>query len=94
MRAKANLVIKTVFVLTLMLMFTASSEMFAQTTEDMMEMSLDDLLDMEVTVASKKPMSIRETPGIVSVITEKEIVSSGANDLLMDSICLSGFTMF
>lgn len=56
-----------------------------------MEMSLEDLLDMNVTVASKNAMSIRETPGIVSVITEKEIVSSGASDLMEVLRLVPGF---
>ncbi len=52
------------------------------TTEDLSELSLEDLFNVKVVIAGKKPISIRETPGIVSVITEREIISSGASDLM------------
>lgn len=45
-------------------------------------MSLEDLMNVEVEVASKKGMSLRESPGIVSVISEEEITSTGARDLM------------
>jgi outer membrane cobalamin receptor len=43
--------------------------------------SIDDLLDASTTVSSKKAMSARETPGIISVITRQDIQNSGAQDL-------------
>ena len=46
------------------------------------EMSLTDLLNMEISVATQKPLSLRESPGIVTLITEEEIRNSGANDLI------------
>lgn len=64
---------------------------------DFYEMSLEQLLKMKahgvpselekiinslITVASKKPMSTRESPSIVSLITEEEIKKSGARDLI------------
>jgi len=45
--------------------------------------SLEDLMNVEVSVASKtKEKSLRETPGIVSIITDEEITQSGARDLI------------
>ncbi len=49
---------------------------------DIYDMSLDDLMNIEVAVATKKSTNIRETPGIISVITEGQIQSSGARDLI------------
>jgi hypothetical protein len=45
---------------------------------DVRELSLADLLDTRVDIASKKPQTARETPGIVTVITRDDIISSGA----------------
>lgn len=45
-------------------------------------LDLDDLLSLEVTVASLKGLSVRESPGIVSVITRDEILAMGARDLI------------
>lgn len=45
-------------------------------------LSLDDLLNMEVTVASAKPALPSEAPSVVSVITREELELSGARDLV------------
>jgi len=42
---------------------------------------LDEQLKAETTVASSAPRSIRETPGIVSVVTREEILAIGARSL-------------
>ncbi len=47
-----------------------------------MEDELLALLNTPVTVASQKAMTTREAPGIVSLITREEILSSGARDLI------------
>jgi outer membrane receptor for ferrienterochelin and colicin len=44
--------------------------------------SIDDLLKMKTTVASKTESTPRETPGIISIITEDEIKKSGARELI------------
>jgi outer membrane cobalamin receptor len=44
--------------------------------------SIDDLLKMQTSVASKTELAPRETPGIVSVVTAEEIRHSGARDLI------------
>jgi outer membrane receptor for ferrienterochelin and colicin len=48
----------------------------------MMGISIDELLNMKTSVASKITLTPRETPGIVSIITEEEIRYSGARDLI------------
>ncbi len=45
-------------------------------------LSLEELLNVEISVASKKALTLRESPGIVTLITEDEIKNSGANDLM------------
>ena len=52
-----------------------------QVLTSLYEKSIEDLLNIKVTIASKKAMTQRESPGIVSVITEEEIQNSGASDL-------------
>jgi len=49
---------------------------------DIFEMSLEDLLNTEVSVASQKSLGQRESPGIITVLTEDDIRLSGARDLI------------
>jgi len=49
---------------------------------DPYSLSLEDLMNVPVTVSSRKALSQRETPGIVTVITGEEIRHSGARDLV------------
>jgi len=44
--------------------------------------SMDELLKMKISVASKTALTPRETPGIISIITEEEIRNSGARDMI------------
>ncbi len=46
------------------------------------ELSLEDLMNVPVTVASRNALSLRESPGIITVITEEEIRNMGARDLI------------
>jgi outer membrane receptor protein involved in Fe transport len=50
--------------------------------DELFQLSIEELMDIPVSVATKKELSIRETPGIVSVITQEEIRNSGARDLI------------
>ncbi len=50
--------------------------------EEVYMMSLDELMDVEVEVATKKSTGIRETANIVSIITEEQIRNSGARDMI------------
>ncbi|MGZ3867178.1 MAG: TonB-dependent receptor plug domain-containing protein, partial [Bacteroidia bacterium] len=43
---------------------------------------LEKLINSLISVASKKPLSVRESPSIVSLITSEEIKASGARDLI------------
>ena len=76
----------------LLLIFLAAAgnlSVFAQqrTTEitdsaSFFNLSIEELLNVEISVASKKPLTLRESPGIVTLITQDEIRSSGAHDLI------------
>lgn len=62
------------------------------TENDMYEMSLEDLINMEVSVATKKATSMRETPSVVTVINKEDIINTGARDLAdILSILVPGF---
>lgn len=50
--------------------------------EDLYSMNLAELMDVKIDVASKKALTTRESPGIVSLITSEEITKSGARDLI------------
>ncbi len=50
--------------------------------EEPQDVSIDDLLRTSVYVVSKKPQLVRESPGVVTVITRDEIIGSGARDLI------------
>jgi outer membrane cobalamin receptor len=45
-------------------------------------MSLEQLMNVDVTVASEVPMTNRESPGIVTILNHEEIINSGASDLI------------
>jgi outer membrane receptor for ferrienterochelin and colicin len=55
------------------------------------DLSLEELLDVQISVASKTNMTQRESPGIVSVITQAEIINSGARDLIDVLLQVPGF---
>lgn len=63
-------------------LFLSWIQLPAQEMEDLMDMSLDDLLNLEVTTASKKAEKISDAPGIITVITAKELKSFGATNLM------------
>lgn len=49
---------------------------------NILNMSLNELMNIEIVSTSKKQLPIKESPGIVSVITEAEIRNSEARDLM------------
>lgn len=74
------------FLLLLAISFTTTGVAQTQdstSTNDLYNMSLEDLMNIELTVASgKKALSVKESPGIITVINEEEIKNSGARDLI------------
>ena len=55
------------------------------------EQELLALLNTPVTVASRKAMTIRESPGVVTLVTREEIRASGARDLMDVLALVPGF---
>ncbi|GAA0195987.1 hypothetical protein GCM10009122_60350 [Fulvivirga kasyanovii] len=51
------------------------------TEQELYDLSLEELLNVKVTTASKTEETVRDAPGVVSVITTKEIESYGATNL-------------
>src|SRR5690606_30083740 len=68
-----------------LLLMTMSVLVYAQesgaggegTGEDIAEMSLEELLNLEVTVASKKEEKISDAAGVISVLTKQELQNFG-----------------
>ncbi|MDY6950763.1 MAG: TonB-dependent receptor [Thermodesulfobacteriota bacterium] len=66
------------------LILTTHSPVFAQdtiATEDLMNMELEELLDLEISVASKKSESHLEAPGVVVVVPREEFTVYGDRNL-------------
>jgi iron complex outermembrane recepter protein len=57
-------------------------DMLKLSVTDMYELSKEDLLNVEVSIASKKSESLFETPFSVAVITKEEIRKAGATSLM------------
>lgn len=53
----------------------------ANEVTDVSELSLEELLNTDVAVASKVKQPYREVPGVITVVTREEIMDSGARDL-------------
>ena len=60
---------------------THKQEEETSSSPDIFDLSLEELMNIEISVTSQNKMSLRETPGIVTVITQQEIENSGARDL-------------
>jgi len=52
-----------------------------QSSTDLMEMSLEDLMKVEVTTIGKKPQKAAQMPAAVTVITQEDIRRSGATNI-------------
>jgi iron complex outermembrane recepter protein len=59
----------------------AATGLFAQSTEDLMNMSLDDILKTVIVSASKKAETVFDSPLSISVVTREEILNSGATSI-------------
>lgn len=54
----------------------------SDSSDDLSELSLEELLKVPIAVASQTMVTTREAPGIVTLITSEEIERSGARDLI------------
>ena len=94
---KRHLLSFLLFLLTVGVSFSQNFPLAKDTTPDYYDMSLEQLLKMKahgipseleelinqlILAASKRPLTARESPGIVTLITDEEIRNSGARDLI------------
>jgi outer membrane cobalamin receptor len=79
MKARNSILI---FVFCLAGISTHAQEIRKTDTTSFYDLSLEQLMNVEITVASRKALTLRESPGIVTVITEDEIKNSGAQTLM------------
>lgn len=70
MFTQKNLVQSFVLVFSLIL----TSQLFAQETQDLLEMSLEELLNVEITTAGKTEEKVSDIPASVVIITRANIV--------------------
>ena len=69
-------------ILVLVFSLILTSQPFAQTTEDLLEMSLEELLNVEITTASRSARSIKELPSTIHIITREEILNNNYSTLV------------
>lgn len=62
------------------------------TTEELGDLSLEDLLDMPIAAAAKIPRPVRESPAVLTLITADRIAAMGARDLLDVLQLVPGFS--
>ncbi len=73
-------------------LFAVASSAAAQDPSIVANLSLDQLNRLRVKVASVADKPVREQPGIVTVITEREIAATGATDLMDILALVPGFS--
>ncbi len=76
-----------IFLNNAIILFEAS----AQDSIPFYNMSLEQLMNVNVVVTTDQPMLARESPGIVTIITQDEIFKSGAHDLMQVLEMVPGF---
>ncbi len=64
------------------LVFAQETKPVTSDSSSFLNYSIEELLNVEISVASKKALTLRESPGIVTLITEDEIRNSGALNLM------------
>ncbi len=63
----------------------------APASETLLNLSLDELLDMDLTMVTVKPTVQSEAPAVVTIITREDITLSGARDLIDALRMVPGF---
>ena len=70
----------------------STKTMAADAADALMDMSIEDILKTPISVASgSKSLTLRESPGIVTLITEDDIKKMGARDLQDILLMVPGF---
>ncbi|MEW6776394.1 MAG: TonB-dependent receptor plug domain-containing protein [Bdellovibrionota bacterium] len=73
------------------LTFALSAFAADDSLRDVGDLSIEDLLNTEVAVASFRKVKAREAPGVVTVVTREQLQASGARDLLDALQLIPGF---
>ena len=86
------------FIVILFVAFAYNQQLFAQESgeteqEGLFEMSLEELGEIQIDVASRKESTVSEAPGVVTVITRDQIQKSGARDLIDILRLVPGFNV-
>jgi outer membrane receptor for ferrienterochelin and colicin len=84
--------VKLILWLTLLTLTQGISQNLPENLDSLYGMSLEELLNIQITVASNKQLTPRESPGVVSVITQTDIQNAGARDLIDVLRLVPGFT--
>lgn len=84
----------TIFSLLLLSILSPTTEARDNTDDVLAELSLGDLLNLEISVATKIAMTLEEAPSIVSVITGDEIKNMGARNLMDVARIIPGFDFY
>ncbi|MBK7866821.1 MAG: TonB-dependent receptor [Ignavibacteriales bacterium] len=99
MMPKEKVLYKNLLLYLILFLFMTILPVFGQNEEEdeetriLRSMNLEEILNTSVSVASQTPLSIREAPGMISVITRKDIEHSGAFDLMeVLSLLVPGFS--
>ncbi len=69
------------FIILISVSFAATSKGLAQGATDLLDMSLEDLLNITITTAAKREQTIREAPASVTIITAEQIKRYGYQTL-------------
>ena len=77
--------------LPLLLLMSAGSATAQSNLSGIDTLSLQDLMNVKITVASARELTPRESPGIVSYITAEDIRATGARDLMDVLMLVPGF---
>ncbi|NQD38986.1 TonB-dependent receptor plug domain-containing protein [Permianibacter sp. IMCC34836] len=84
MRTTARAAALIVMPMALLMTVLASASVFAADADDLFQLDLDDLLqiDISTSIATRLPLSQRQNPAILSIITAEDIRAMGARDLI------------
>ncbi len=83
MSDKFKIIINVFILISTCLVSTAQQVTSLDSMENIMffDMSIEDIMNMKVTTASKKEEKLTDAPAIISVITQNDIANYGANNL-------------
>jgi outer membrane receptor for ferrienterochelin and colicins len=87
LKKSQTLIRQFTFILFCLSLFAVTKKVYSQQNDankpvDLFDMSIEDLMDVEVTSASKKAESLNEAPGVMTVVPNEEIDIYGDRNLL------------